>query len=206
MRLVGGFTLIEILSVMVIMLVLMGLIIGAFQYGTRKAMEARIRTEILALENALESYKAKYGGYPPLDPAVMSGDATVGEGFPATSFGAGSPYVKTGSTGAQEWLNSQYIFRALGTNNPDGPMYHFSDKQTMTFSKIACSNAPGYPAKQKVTIIVDPMGQPYGYDPASPVMNPTSFDLWSVGSTMVHSSRTSSKGETMIGNWDPRTQ
>jgi general secretion pathway protein G len=60
----AGFTLIEILVVMVIISILVGLIIGVAKYAATKAGTSRAQTEIASLENALETYKIENGSYP----------------------------------------------------------------------------------------------------------------------------------------------
>ena len=60
-----GFTLIEMLSVVVIIGILAGLITAAAIAARNRARRARIKIEISQLEQALGHYKAKYGSYPP---------------------------------------------------------------------------------------------------------------------------------------------
>lgn len=67
----GGFTLIELLVVISIIAVLAGLVVGIAPVAGKRMKEARIKTELAALVTAIESYRAKYGVYPPdnYDPA-----------------------------------------------------------------------------------------------------------------------------------------
>ncbi len=60
-----GFTLVEILTVIVIIGILMGLLIPAATAAYRNAKETAIRTEIGVIEQSLESYKLQHGDYPP---------------------------------------------------------------------------------------------------------------------------------------------
>ncbi len=60
----SGFTLIEMLVVLVIIMVLAGIIVGAAKYARTKAARSRAQAEIAAIETALESYKSDYGAYP----------------------------------------------------------------------------------------------------------------------------------------------
>ena len=59
-----GFTLIEILVVIVIIMILAGIIIGAAKYARTKAAASRAQAEIATMETALESYKNDNGVYP----------------------------------------------------------------------------------------------------------------------------------------------
>ena len=61
----SGFTLIEILVVLVIILILAALTIGATKYALTRACTSRAQGEIATIEAALESYKTDVGVYPP---------------------------------------------------------------------------------------------------------------------------------------------
>jgi general secretion pathway protein G len=59
-----GFTLIEVLMVLVITVFVIGLLVGAAGFANRKAALSRTRTEIATIEQALEAFKADKGYYP----------------------------------------------------------------------------------------------------------------------------------------------
>lgn len=61
----GGFTIIELIVVMTIILILAGLITGAAQKAKERAMVAKARSMISALETSLGMYQADVGSYPP---------------------------------------------------------------------------------------------------------------------------------------------
>ncbi|TWT50514.1 Type II secretion system protein G precursor [Rubripirellula amarantea] len=60
-----GFTLVEILVVIVIIGILMGIAIPSIGSALRTARESAIRLEIDVMSQALESYKLDHGSYPP---------------------------------------------------------------------------------------------------------------------------------------------
>ena len=61
----GGFTLVEMLTVIVIISILASLVVGGAIAARRAARRAVIKTDISQLEMALENYKGEYGEYPP---------------------------------------------------------------------------------------------------------------------------------------------
>ncbi|MBT7026644.1 MAG: prepilin-type N-terminal cleavage/methylation domain-containing protein, partial [Verrucomicrobia bacterium] len=70
-----GFTLVELLVVIVIIGILASLVVGLSGTAGRKMRESRTRAELTAIGTAIESYKAKFGHYPPdnpKDPALNS--------------------------------------------------------------------------------------------------------------------------------------
>src|SRR5712692_3817775 len=74
---VVGFTIVELLVVITIIIILAGLILSTVGYVQKKGARSRAETEIAAMSAALESYKADNGIYPcdatttdTLDPAA----------------------------------------------------------------------------------------------------------------------------------------
>src|SRR5438128_3261326 len=60
----GGFTLIELMVVLVIIAILAALTIGATKFAWRKAAESRAQAEVASMETALEQFKNDNGAYP----------------------------------------------------------------------------------------------------------------------------------------------
>ena len=60
-----AFTLIELLAVVAVITILAGITLAALGGVNEKAARDRARTEIAAIANALESYRAQRGDYPP---------------------------------------------------------------------------------------------------------------------------------------------
>ena len=65
MRCRGGFTLVELLTVIIIIAILAAMLVGAVTYAVTSMNQAAIRQEIGQLEAALNAYKSEYGEYPP---------------------------------------------------------------------------------------------------------------------------------------------
>ena len=59
----AGFTMVELLAVVVIIAVVAGLIIGVAGFGTRKATYANAQAELERIKIALEEYRLEYGAY-----------------------------------------------------------------------------------------------------------------------------------------------
>lgn len=60
-----AFTLIELLTVISIIAVVAGLVVGLAPVASGKMKEARVRSELAALVTTIESYKSRFGVYPP---------------------------------------------------------------------------------------------------------------------------------------------
>ncbi|MBN2295885.1 MAG: prepilin-type N-terminal cleavage/methylation domain-containing protein [Pirellulales bacterium] len=71
-----GFTLVELLTVIVIIGILAGLISAAAIPAIRAAKRATIKAEIAQLSASLEAYKTKFGDYPPDFAGVNDGNQT----------------------------------------------------------------------------------------------------------------------------------
>ncbi len=158
--------------VIAIIALLVGMMLEGFTYANRKSIESKMRAEIKTLENALEAYKADYGSYPPLDTTIFS---TMDTNFPSDP-----------STFDQGWTNNVHIYNALTNIYP---------RVYMTFTSNQVQTVGGK------AIIVDPLGNPYGYLPRNPQANPSTFDLWSAGWDKVSAHPSISSTNDDIGNW-----
>lgn len=178
----GAFTLMELMAVVAILFVVMGMVIGTSSYAKRKTWESQARAQIQAITTALEAYKSDNGGYPPLDTAAFNGDASSVEGYVSTSFPNGTRAYAIASVAANipvdGWANSQFIYRALAGGSKK--YMQFKPSQVVTVGSSGTLLPSG-----GATVVVDPWGFPYGYNPTQPKGNGQSFDLWSSGANMV---------------------
>jgi general secretion pathway protein G len=60
-----GFTLVELLVVMAVILILMSMIVGVAIFANAKATRSRATAELQEFQNALQSYRIETGEYPP---------------------------------------------------------------------------------------------------------------------------------------------
>ena len=159
-----GFTLVEVLTVMSVILVLAGITIGTYSYVNNRGARARAEGEVAALGGACENYKLDNGEYP------RSGAA---DGLDAQQ--------RTDPTQSDYQDASKALYGALRGGSGDAKSY-FSFRPTQLGKRGSGQPAPpGDP----VDFIRDPWGNSYGYSTvqqASPSggkgFNPT-FDLWS---------------------------
>ena len=160
----GGFTIIELLIVMAIIIVLAGLIIGTSGYVQKKGARSRAEAEIAAMSAALESYKADNGIYP---------RDSVTDGLNARSSTNPADYAAA----------SLFLYRSLSGQEANGTpiagakSYFPFKPQMISGTRDAGGNVP------IATGVRDPFGNHYGYSTANQAnpsfgYNPT-FDLWS---------------------------
>ena len=168
-RSAAGFTLVELLVTITIMMVLAGLIVGGTAYVRDRQARATANLQIALLERGIDEYRLDMGAYP----------GTGGE----NDFGGNATSVAG--------LNSQVLYRALFfegwqalQNNEDTTGTQAS---TIYVAELDPTNnrqgwtdpttANNPPAD---TVIRDPWGYPYRYRVGNSAMNPD-FDLWSSG-------------------------
>ena len=195
-----GFTLIEILTVIVVILIIAGFVIHAAGSAQIHGAKARARAEIAAISAACEAYKADNGTYP----------RRAGVTEPEETANAASPIdpKKDGNARSQNYqIASQYLYTELsGDKDLNGRLGGTGEptKGYMAFDKNqlgATKDAAG--VITRVNYIQDPFGNSYGYSTAgakaeesylgqlaangskadprsanSPGYNPT-YDLWS---------------------------
>ena len=197
----GGFTLIELIVVVGIILILAGLVLSTAGYARKKSARARAETEIAAMAAAIESYKADNGVYP-RGPAAAIPIGTVT--IPANvtdSLNARTKGDPTNTADPTYGETSLYLYTLLsgdsnGTRSPNLKSY-------MVFKPNML-----YPPdqSQNVQYIRDPFGYSYGYSTIQ-AANPgdmtkgynTTFDLWST--TGLTANPPSSGTDTITPQW-----
>ncbi len=166
---VAGFTILELLVVISIILVLAGLVLATSAYVWKKGARSRTEAEIAAISAGLESYKADNGIYPTTS-ATDSLKANA-EGNPSSS-----KYVDAGKD----------LYIRISGDSDGNPTTADTAKNYMASLKPnMLSPAPPGPN----TYIKDPFGNCYGYSTVKALAptgsdgyNPT-FDLWSTSGT-----------------------
>jgi prepilin-type N-terminal cleavage/methylation domain-containing protein len=138
-----GFTLIELMVVISIMMLLAGLLISVGAYVQDKGKRSRAHGEIAAFEAALESYKIDNGGYPTADLSNVTASFPNPVNPPATF---DQTYI-SGATVLYECLSGKLASNVLST---DG------NKSYMEFS-------PNQVDPKMHNFAIDPWRNPYGY-------------------------------------------
>ena len=184
----AAFTLIELITVMAIILVLAGLILGVAGYSQTKASSSRASAEIKALESAIESYKTDNGTYP--RDATSTDLLNPQQNYdPASS---GKPNYQSTSEFLYEAL-SGYLPTTYGvipsTPTPPAGKSYFTFQPNQLGIATGATGATTATPTSPYMYIQDPFGFSYGYstcyqnavdknlDTTGQGYNPT-FDLW----------------------------
>jgi prepilin-type N-terminal cleavage/methylation domain-containing protein len=182
----SSFTLIELLTVILIIGILAALTLAAASGVMKTAARDRARSEITAISTAAESYKVDNGTYPQYD------------------LGATNSYSALPTTaGGSYQLSSEILYENLSGQTNYATMVP-GVKIYMTFKTSQLGNyASGN------TYIQDPFGYSYGYSTGSPTTGGVAgadvpyngvgfFDLWSTGGDI---SGTNANNGIWINNW-----
>ena len=169
-----GFTIVEVLVAIAIILVLAGLILATSGYVSNKGARSRAEVEIMAMSAALENYKMDNGIYP--------SDITVD----ARTIGDPAQYQTASAT---------LLKNLSGDLNGDGQ----SDLGVTSYMAFKPNQIGGATAP---FFVKDPFGNSYGYSTifqtdSTKGYNPT-FDLWSTAGT---STTGTPKSGPWVKNW-----
>ena len=147
----GGFTLIEMITVMAVIVILVSLVLSVNSYVQKKAAERRTKGEIAALELAIKNYEADNAA-PPRDEATTDVLDPRQHGAPAS--GDGLKVYKAAS---------QTLYMALsGDTKLDGKPTEKSYAPDFFKPERLKYNDPKKPDRM-VEYVVDPFGNCYGY-------------------------------------------
>ncbi len=148
------FTIIELLTVIVIISILTGLVLGVATYASHKAHTAKTEAKLAALQAAISQFKQDRGFFP------ASGDCTDD----IVRFGERNDY-KTGSCGED-----------VDDAASDEGHYLLSEGKFVN-SQTGGPYIPGYQGGK----YLDAWGRPFLYQCDGYQNNKQTFDLWSAG-------------------------
>ncbi|MCG3147857.1 MAG: hypothetical protein PCFJNLEI_01298 [Verrucomicrobiae bacterium] len=189
-----GFTLIELMAVVLVILVLAAIAFGVGRYVKQRVAISAARAQLAALEAALESYKSDWGFYPRTGPErisfnqvsegsnnlvlyrAVSGDRgpTLPAGKRYMAFPSGTirtnmhlPLTMAGTSGYQQ----------LGIFDPWGKLYNYYNSPNTPYENIKTNAYAGYTRGGQVNVITYdlfsygpdggtfvPGNPPYAYD------------------------------------------
>ena len=109
----SAFSLIELLLVLVILAVLAAVVVPKFTNRTEQARITAAKTDISAIESALDTYEIEVGRHPSTEEGL---GALIQQ--PGSVTGWNGPYIKRGMP-VDPW-NNPYVYRNPGTNNASG--------------------------------------------------------------------------------------
>lgn len=193
-RVVPGFTIIELLMVIAIIVVLAAISIGGFRYAQTSANRNLTKTRLAFISTSLESYALDFGEYPPVlrnqNATTQVNGVTFEYGASAALYqaisGDGNDHITAGGTASDGQFTEEEARRGIAELTPDS----YREFATNVFGMI------------------DGFGQPFlyaRYDRLNPTAtrNPT-FDLWSVSDTGTEgrlSDAGSEDNPSWIKNW-----
>jgi general secretion pathway protein G len=92
----AGFTLLELLTVIAIIAILAGILIGVGRRASESGKNARAKAELLTIGSALEAYKHTYGDYPHTADGAVLLQSLLGKFGPAGVATTGRTFLETG--------------------------------------------------------------------------------------------------------------
>ena len=113
----GGFTLIEILIVVIILGVLAGLVVPRIVGKPGEARQTKAQMQIESLEMALKMFKLDNGFYPTTDQGLKALAEKPGTGRVPNNYRDGG-YIEKGKIPKDPW-SRDYVYVSPGTHNKD---------------------------------------------------------------------------------------
>ena len=196
-----GFTLLELLVVIVIIMFLAGITIPVVSSIQTNAKKGVASAQISQLEMALKQFESDFGVFPPdnytTNPISIGG--VSGVSIPV------DPDLDTPSKCLVFFLGSKFIFTATGFTATYGPYIEYKRSQTDEVTGVNFTDTDTYITIEGINGTTniyqykDPFGSYYSYDSSSPANNTASFDIYSFGPDKTDDSGSPTSDD--ITNW-----
>jgi len=112
----GGFTLVELVFVMVIIMILAGVVVMNAGTSTDRAYRARAVNDLKEMDTMLEIYHADNGHYPTSQQGIQA--LITKPTTPPTPNNWQGPYMKNRSKVPQDPWGNEYVYVCPGEHNP----------------------------------------------------------------------------------------
>lgn len=196
-----GFTLVELLVVIVIMMFLAGItipIVSSIQSNSRKGITS---AQISQMELAIRQFESDFGVFPPDDYRTTVTPVSLGGISIPTDNDLDTP-----SKCLAFFLGCKFTFISASFNGIYGPYIEFKKSQ-ISGTGVNFADDPldgtltieGINATREVFQYKDPFGSFYSYDSSLPAFNVASFDIYSFGPDKIDSLGTETSDD--ITNW-----
>jgi len=188
-----SFSLVELLVVMAIIAILVAITLQAVSGVLNISARSRARSEVKAMEAALEGYKTDNGIYLPVFTMTTNQYTTVDV-----------------ATATNYTYPAQMLYQALSgkTNYLDNPVAGVKSYGSFKVNQLGNAKAAAGSTPPSSTYLQDPWSFPYGYSTGSASGATTNapyngigyFDLWSTGGLSL-TSATYTNTAAWIANW-----
>lgn len=175
-----AFTLIELLVVIAVIAVLAGLLFSAMPAINGSRMRSVARAELTQITTAIESFKSRYGNYPPdnpNNPAInplyyeLTGAVLRNSPAPPTYLSLDGTY----SVGTNVVVN---VFKIPGLINSATSAQGGDDRRALeNFLKVLKPAQLGTNNGARI-LVCSADDSPWNYRSTNPTNNPGSYDLW----------------------------
>jgi prepilin-type N-terminal cleavage/methylation domain-containing protein len=177
-RRTAGFTLIELMAVIVIIVILAGMVVGGLGFVNERQARSKAQTQIALLSAAIEEFKLDMGRLPGNTKNTPSAGTGVSSQLYVELFYEGYDYAKKSEGGSPP---NPWQKKVDGVDVPKStriylPQLDPTSSKLGWVDPVTTTNAPP-PAS---TMIRDPWGNEYRYRKGTNAQNPD-FDLWSIG-------------------------
>lgn len=219
-----GFTLVELLVVMAVIVILAGLVLTLIPFVNKKIARSTTEGEIKAISAALESYKADNGIYPN-DSTSTAGSYSTGYTDALNAQKSADPsnsaYVNAGLVLYRALTGDRNLDRTVDINDQNIDLRGSSLGTPLTavpvqYYRIDPNMVLPSSGTGSVTTFIDAFGKSFGYstiyqgDVASGSTTPRgynpSYDLWSTAGTTNSTTDTTPLQKQWIINWQVQGQ